>query len=270
MTSINHHRTPAITLEDVSKMFTSGNRVENVLDDVTLTVYQGEFFVVLGPSGCGKSTLLKLIAGFIAPTKGKILKANGEIVSQPGRDRAVVFQSLGTSLFPWLNVQENIEFGLRMARVPKKLRQTIVKECIEKVGLRGHERKYPSELSGGMQQRVQIARVLAINPDVLLMDEPFAALDAQTRKIMQKELVILWRDEGKTIIFVTHDIREAISMGQRVAVMTAGPGARIKRVYEIDFPYPRDETALHFVSLFKEIEKDIEEEVYKALCQEKL
>jgi len=260
----------ALAVETVSKTFISGKRLENVLDSVTFTVQRGEFFILLGPSGCGKSTLLKLIAGFITPTAGRIVKGSGEEVSRPGRDRGMVFQSLGTSLFPWLNVRENVEFGLRMAHVPKNRRRAIVEACIAKVGLVGHERKYPSELSGGMQQRVQIARVLATDPEILLMDEPFAALDAQTRKIMQKELVKLWKEEGKTFIFVTHDIREAIGMGQRVAVMTAGPGSRIKRIYEIALPYPRDETALDFVSLFKRVEQDIEEEVCKMLSREGL
>lgn len=259
---------PALRIERVSKTFVSGTKLEEVLNNIDLTILEGEFAVLLGPSGCGKTTLLKIIAGFIPPTSGRIIMANGQEVTQPGRDRGMVFQSLGISLFPWLNVYKNIEFGLRMAGVSKNQRQKVVNEYIKKVGLRGHEKKYPPELSGGMQQRVQIARVLANNPEVLLMDEPFAALDAQTRKIMQRELVTLWRDERKTVVFVTHDIREAISMGQKVAVMTAGPRATIKNLYEITLPYPRDETSLDFIRLWKQVERNIEEEVEKLIRQQ--
>lgn len=260
----------ALEIRNISKNFVADKKQEEVLDNISLTIYRGEFFIILGPSGCGKTTILKLIAGFIDPTAGKIVMANGREVRGPGRDRGMVFQALGESLFPWRNVHRNIEFGLSMAKLPKIQRQRIVKEYLVKVGLRKHEKKYPPELSGGMQQRVQIARVLANNPEVLLLDEPFAALDAQTRKIMQRELVTLWRDERKTVVFVTHDIREAISLGQRVVVMTAGPRACIKELYEVKLPYPRDETTSEFILLLKRIEQDIEEEVKKLLEQQLL
>jgi len=260
----------ALKIENVSKTFASAGRGEEVLSEVNLTISEGEFAILLGPSGCGKSTLLKIIAGFIPPTRGRVVLANNREVTGPGRDRGMVFQSLGTSLFPWLNVYENIEFGLRMARIAVNRRKEIVNRYIKKVGLRGHEKKYPVELSGGMQQRVQIARVLANNPDILLMDEPFAALDAQTRKIMQRELTTIWEDEKKTVVFVTHDIREAISMGQKVAVMTAGPGAKIKKLYTVTLAYPRDEASSDFIELWRQIERDIEEEVEKLISQQML
>lgn len=238
-------------------------REERVLERISLVIRRGEIFVLLGPSGCGKSTLLRLIAGFLTPTGGQIL-SSGVPVRTPGRDRGMVFQSVDAPLFDWLTVQENVEFGLRMAGWSLPERRAHARRLIATVGLTGHEQKYPRELSGGMKQRVQIARALAVDPAVLLMDEPFAALDAQTRKIMQREIVRIWREVGKTIVYVTHDIREALILGQRVAVMTAGPSARIKVIYEVNLPYPRDETGGEFATLYRQIERDIEEEVMAA------
>jgi len=253
----------ALVLHDLSMAFRARGRQEPILDRISLVIPRGEIFVLLGPSGCGKSTLLRLIAGFLAPTGGEILTA-GVPVRAPGRDRGMIFQSVDAPLFDWLTVQENVEFGLRMAGMSLPERRARARRLIATVGLTGHERKYPRELSGGMKQRVQIARALAVDPAILLMDEPFAALDAQTRKIMQREIVRIWREVGKTIVYVTHDIREALLLGQRVAVMTAGPSARIKIVYEVTLPYPRDETGGEFAALYRQIERDIEEEVMAA------
>jgi NitT/TauT family transport system ATP-binding protein len=243
--------------------FRARGREELVLSGISLAIAKGEVFVLLGPSGCGKSTLLRLIAGFFPPTGGEIL-AEGMPVRAPGRDRGMVFQSVDAPLFDWLNVVENVEFGLRMTRMPFQDRRGHAQRLIATVGLTGHERKFPLELSGGMKQRVQIARALAVDPTILLMDEPFAALDAQTRKIMQREIVRIWSELKKTIVYVTHDIREALLLGQRVAVMTAGPAAGIKSTYHVQLPYPRDETATEFGTLLRRIEQDIEEEVTTA------
>jgi NitT/TauT family transport system ATP-binding protein len=253
----------AVTIRDLSMSFTTRGREERVLEGIALEIHRGEAFVLLGPSGCGKSTLLRLVAGFFPPTAGEIL-AGATPVRAPGRDRGMVFQSVDASLFDWLNVVENIEFGLRMTGAPLQERRKTAQRLIGMVGLTGHERKFPRELSGGMKQRVQIARALSVDPAVLLMDEPFAALDAQTRKIMQREIVRIWTEVRKTIVYVTHDIREALLLGQRVAVMTAGPAARIKSVYDVAFAYPRDETTAEFGALFRQIERDIEEEVTTA------
>ncbi|MFT8889595.1 MAG: ABC transporter ATP-binding protein [Ethanoligenens sp.] len=178
-----------------------------MLEDVGFHLEQGDFYVLLGPSGCGKSTLLNIIAGFLSQSEGDVL-VDGQEVVQPGRERSVVFQNADASLFPWLNGQENVEFGLKMKQVPRRQRAEQAQKYIRLVGLSGHEKRFPFELSGGMKQRVQIARVLANKPEILLMDEPFGALDAQTRRILQKEVVRIWQQTNKTILFVTHDIQE--------------------------------------------------------------
>lgn len=255
----------ALRLRGVSKTYRRGRgHVERVLGGIDLTVQAGEFLVLVGPSGCGKSTLLKIMAGFVEPTTGVVETADGERVIGPSRDRGMVFQSLESPLFDWLNVEENVAFGLRMQGVARDKRRAIALQYIEMVGLKGQERKYPAELSGGMKQRVQIARTLAPDPAVVLLDEPFAALDAQTRRILQREIVSIWLKTRKTFIYVTHDIREAVLLGQRVVIMTAGPAAKVKRVVEIRMDYPRDELAPDFVDAFREIEHDIEEEVSRA------
>lgn len=254
----------ALDIQNVSMTFRTGGSDELVLREITLSIASGEFFVLVGPSGCGKSTLLRLIAGFFKPAVGHIRDVNRRPIDGPGRDRGMVFQSVDAPLFDWLNVLENVEFGLRMAGVAPARRREEARRWVGVVGLSGHERKLPAQLSGGMKQRVQIARVLAVDPTIILMDEPFAALDAQTRRLMQREIVRIWADTRKTIIYVTHDIREALLIGQRVAVMTSGPAARIKRIHVVSLPYPRDEADTAFTILFKEIERDIEEEVMAA------
>jgi len=197
--------------------------------DVSLDVKSGEFMVIVGPSGCGKSTLLDLLGGLTQTTKGRIL-LDGKPISGPGLDRGIVFQQY--ALYPWLTALGNIEFGLEAKGVPARQRQEIARHFLDLVNLSGFENRYPNELSGGMKQRVAIARSLAYDPEVLLMDEPFAALDAQTRETLQAELLRIWRQSGKTIVFITHGIDEAVYLGQRVAVMTSWPG-RIKKIIEI-------------------------------------
>jgi NitT/TauT family transport system ATP-binding protein len=225
----------AIELVDVSRTFPlgRGNRL-TALQGVSLRVPAGEFFVLVGPSGCGKSTLLDLLAGLSSPDTGQVL-VGGAPVTGPGLDRGVVFQQY--ALFPWRTARANIEFGLEAKGVPRRERAEIARHYLDLVGLAGFADRYPHELSGGMKQRVAIARSLAYDPDVLLMDEPFAALDAQTRDDLQDELLRIWQRTGKTIVFITHGIDEAVYLGQRVAVMTSRPG-RIKQI--IDVPLDRD------------------------------
>jgi NitT/TauT family transport system ATP-binding protein len=199
------------------------------LEDITLDVRPGEFLALVGPSGCGKSTLLDLLGGLTAPTSGRIL-LDGRPIEGPARDRGIVFQQY--ALFPWRTAAQNVEFGLDIAGLKAKQRREIARHYLDLVGLAAFAERYPHELSGGMKQRVAIARSLAYDPEVLLMDEPFAALDAQTRETLQGELLRIWRATGKTIIFITHGIDEAVVLGQRLAVMTSRPG-RIKHVVEI-------------------------------------
>lgn len=251
----------AIRAADLGKTFGTGDRAAWVFRGIDFAVPAGGFFVLLGPSGCGKSTVLRLLAGIVEPSAGAVLTAPGRPVRGPDRDRGMVFQSVETPLFDWLTVVENVEFGLRVGGVPRAERRARVADLVAMVGLRGHEAKYPHELSGGMKQRVQIARALATDPSVLLMDEPFAALDAQTRRFLQRELSDIWRRTRKTIVYVTHDIREALLLGQQVMVMSAGPDARILERFDVPLAYPRDDLDERFVSLYRRIDRIIEEEV---------
>jgi NitT/TauT family transport system ATP-binding protein len=225
----------AIQIQNVGKSFpvkTSRKRAEDgfvALENISLEIKAGEFFVIVGPSGCGKSTLLDLLGGLTRPTSGRIL-IGGSPVTGPALDRGLVFQQY--ALFPWRTAQKNVEFGLEAKGVPSRERADRAKRFLHMVGLAEFHDRYPHELSGGMKQRVAIARSLAYDPDVLLMDEPFAALDAQTREILQGELLRIWEESGKTIVFITHGIDEAVYLGQRVAVMTSRPG-RIKQVIDI-------------------------------------
>ncbi|MFG3002562.1 ABC transporter ATP-binding protein [Streptomyces calvus] len=228
--------TPKIVFKDVRKEFTVKDRAGNrrtsrftALDGVDLEIADGEFVVIVGPSGCGKSTLLDLLAGLDRPTGGLIL-LDGRPVTGPGPDRSVVFQQY--ALLPWRTALGNVEFGLEATGVPRRLRAARAREFLGLVGLSGFEDRHPHELSGGMRQRVAIARSLAYDPDVLLMDEPFAALDAQTRESLQDELLRIWQRTGKTVVFITHGIDEAVYLGQRVAVMTSRPG-RVKQVVPV-------------------------------------
>lgn len=249
-----------IHIEQLRKSYheqTSGD-MHYIIKDVNLVIKGGEFFVLLGPSGCGKSTLLNMIAGFISKSGGQLKVGNIE-VDKPGRDRAMVFQQADSSLFPWLTVRENVEFGLRMSKVPREERRAISDRYIQLVGLGGHESKFPKELSGGMKQRVQLARVLANDPAILLMDEPFGALDAMTRRTMQKELVNIWQKTHKTVIFVTHDIQEALLLGERIGIMSVGPSSNITDIYANPLPYPRNIASAEFGSLYDRIQSHFDE-----------
>ncbi|MFI7024281.1 ABC transporter ATP-binding protein [Micromonospora sp. NPDC049900] len=228
-----------------------------------LDIAAGEFVCLLGPSGCGKSTLLNAIAGFVTPVGGEVTCA-GARVTGPDVSRGVVFQS-AEALFPWLTVQQNVDFGPRMRGVAKAQRATDVDRYLAMVGLSHSADRFPGQLSGGMRQRAQLARVLANEPSVVLMDEPFGALDAQTRLVMQVELDRIWRETGATIVFVTHDIGEAILLGDRIVTMTAGPSAAIKNVYPCDLPRPRDLTDPASAALFRELREDIGAEVARTL-----
>ncbi len=233
-----------------------------ILSDIDLEIQDGEYLVLVGPSGCGKSTLLRLIAGFDQATSGS-LKIDGAPVKGPGRDRGMVFQDLESSLYEWLTVGENVEFGLRVSGVPRAEREVRREEALRMVNLLNHVRKYPDELSGGMKQRVQIARMLAMRPSIMLMDEPFASLDAQTRHMLQNQMVSIWTEIGGTAVYVTHDIREALNLGQRIVLMSAGPAAGIKHIYDVPMPYPRRQSDPIYIELLERISGDIEEEVIK-------
>jgi NitT/TauT family transport system ATP-binding protein len=206
------------------------------LDDFAIDVNEGEFLSIVGPSGCGKSSFLNVLLGLIRPETGE-LRLRGKPITGPGSDRAMVFQDFG--LLPWRTVQSNTELGLELKGVPAATRHATSRRFIDMVGLGGFESHYPHELSGGMKQRVGLARALATDPDVLLMDEPFAALDAQTRDVMQVELLRIWQQARKTVLFVTHQIEEAVYLSDRVIVMTKRPG-RTKRIFPVPLPRPRD------------------------------
>lgn len=226
-------RPPKISIRGVSKVFGDEKSVRRTvaLSDIDLTVSDGEFLTLVGPSGCGKSTLLELIGGLTTPTSGA-LELDGEPITGPGLDRGIVFQQY--ALLPWRTAQANVELGLEVeGRLKKKDRAARAREVLDLVGLDSFRDRYPSELSGGMRQRVAIARSLAYEPKVLLMDEPYAALDAQTRELLQIELLRIWERTGATVVFITHGIEEAIYLGQRVAVMSARPG-QIKTILPID------------------------------------
>jgi len=229
-----------LAIDAVSRTFPGGRRHAPTvaLEPTTLKVADNDFISILGPSGCGKSTLLRIVAGLDVPTSGRVF-LDGAPVSAPGADRGMVFQSY--TLFPWLTVRQNICFGLREKGVAQVRQDEIAARYVERVGLRGFENHYPKMLSGGMQQRTAIARALANEPKILLLDEPFGALDNQTRGLMQELLLGIWEVEKKTVLFVTHDIEEAIFVGGRVAVMTARPGS-IKSETAVDLPHPRHYT----------------------------
>ena len=220
-------RLSKLVIQGVSKAFSS----TRALEAIDLPIEDNDFLCILGPSGCGKSTLLRIVAGLEVPSTGKVL-LDGQPVSRPGPDRGMVFQSY--TLFPWLTVRQNVLFGARA-------RESVADELILRVGLKGFESHYPKQLSGGMQQRTALARALANDPKILLLDEPFGALDNQTRALMQELLLGIWEADRKTVLFVTHDIEEAIFMANRVAVMTARPG-RLKSILPIELPHPRHYT----------------------------
>jgi NitT/TauT family transport system ATP-binding protein/sulfonate transport system ATP-binding protein len=253
-----------LVIQGVSRSFAGvrGGQPLQALTPIDLTVAANDFITILGPSGCGKSTLLRIVAGLETPTTGRVL-LDGLPVTRPGPDRGMVFQSY--TLFPWLTVAENIAFGLRERRQPEKVRRDLVASYIDLVGLTGFENHWPKQLSGGMQQRTAIARALANDPEILLLDEPFGALDNQTRGLMQELLLGIWERRTKTVLFVTHDIEEAIFMASRVAVMTARPG-RIKSDVHVDLPHPRHytiKTSPEFSALKARLTEDIRVEAMR-------
>jgi NitT/TauT family transport system ATP-binding protein len=255
-----------LVIDQVSRVFPpahAGASPTRALEPTTVTVADNDFVTILGPSGCGKSTLLRIIAGLDRPTAGTV-SLNGRTITGPGADRGMVFQSY--TLFPWLTVAENIAFGLREKGMPEPEQRAIVATFIDKVGLKGFENHWPKQLSGGMQQRTAIARALANDPAMLLLDEPFGALDNQTRGLMQELLLGIWEREKKTVLFVTHDIEEAIFLATRVLVMSARPG-RIKTDLKIDLPYPRHytvKTSQAFSALKARLTEDIRGEAVLA------
>jgi NitT/TauT family transport system ATP-binding protein len=253
---------PKVALRGISLSYkTPGGKHLLALDNIDLEVRAGEFLCIVGPSGCGKSTLVHLIAGLHAPTSGQVL-IDHKPVCEPGTDRMLIFQELG--LFPWLTVGQNVEFGMKMQGVAKAERREKVQYYLHLVHLAQFKDSYPHQLSGGMRQRVALARALAAEPDVLLMDEPFAALDAQTRDLLHDELERIWAETGRTIIFITHNVREAIRLGDRVALMTFRPG-RVKCEYAIDLPRPRQLEDIALASTAREILDDLREEIDKSL-----
>jgi NitT/TauT family transport system ATP-binding protein len=249
-----------LVARDVSYRYEVRRGVEAapVLSRFNLDITEGEFFCLLGPSGCGKTTVLNLMAGFLQPTSGTLTLA-GRPIGGPGVDRTVVFQG-DDALFNWLRTIDNVAFGLRMRGVAEARRHEIAREYLHLVHLDGQENKYPGELSGGMKQRVQIARVLATDPKILLMDEPFGALDAQTRSRLQDELVEIWRKTSKTIVFITHDIAEAVLLADRIGVMTSGPGSRLGAIMPVDLPRPRRRGNPGFGAMWEHINALIESE----------
>jgi NitT/TauT family transport system ATP-binding protein len=253
-----------VRFRDVQKTYRSLQGADYVaVDHFTVDIEAGEFFCLLGPSGCGKTTVLKMLAGFEEPTAGDILM-DGRPVTGASRDRGVVFQG-DDSLYGWLTAVENVEFGLRMRGIARRERRERAIRHLDLVGLSGQGQKYPAELSGGMKQRIQIARALVNEPQMLLMDEPFAALDAQTRSLMQAELASLWRTTRTTVLFITHDIDEAVTLGSRIGVMRAGPGSQVKGVLDVALNGARDRTDDVFLRYYKQVYEMIRDEVAKSI-----
>lgn len=247
-----------VKIDNVGKVFPVRNGEVVALQGASLDIRENEFVCVVGPSGCGKSTLLNIIAGLYEPTSGHVY-VDGHEVDGPGPERGVVFQQYG--LFPWLTVKENIEFGLKLQGKSKSEMEQLSAKYMELVELSAFANSYPKELSGGMKQRVAIARAYAVNPQVLLMDEPFGALDAQTRTQLQTELLETWEKEQKTCFFITHDVEEAIILSERVVIMSARPG-RIKEVVDINIPYPRTQET-KTTPEFLEVKNYIWNQVYR-------
>ncbi|MDQ6422960.1 ABC transporter ATP-binding protein [Paenibacillus sp. LHD-117] len=250
-----------VEIDAVRKVFQTSRGEVVALNDTSLRIANNEFICVVGPSGCGKTTLLNILAGLDVPTSGEV-RIDGASIHGPSSERGVVFQQY--ALFPWLTVRQNVEFGLKLKKVGKGERRSIAKKYIESVGLKDFADAYPKELSGGMKQRVAIARAYAVNPQLLLLDEPFGALDAQTRTQLQVELLHTWEQEQKTCFFITHDVEEAVLLASRVVVMSARPG-RIKAIVPIDLAYPRTQET----RMSKEFH-DIKNEIWSLVYQEYL
>ncbi len=239
-----------IDIQNVSKIYaTADDQTTWALQGVSVQLRKGEFVCAIGPSGCGKTTLLNIIGGFTQPTEGAALR-NGEPIVAPGPDRCVVFQEY--ALFSWLTSRENIEFGLRVKGVPKKERRERAEKYLELIGLTRAADRYPGELSGGMRQRVAVARALINEPEILLMDEPFAAVDAMTRATLQEELLRIWEKLGISVLFITHNMEEAAFLATRIIIMSPHPG-RIKEIIPVDLPYPRDRGSPEFGALYARV-----------------
>ena len=262
-----------ISLRHVSKVFPGRKGWLNKLtgqassdfvaiEDINLDIEHNTFVSIIGPSGCGKSTLLDIIAGLSQATSGEVL-INGQVVNKPGPDRGMVFQNY--ALMPWMTVKDNIKFAVETVfpKMPAKQQQRVIKENIQLVGLVGAENKRPHELSGGMRQRVGIARALAINPQILLMDEPFGALDALTRGFLQDEIERIWEQQRKTAIMITHSIDEALLLSDRIIMMTKGPAARIDEVLEVPFPRPRDRATVENHPDYLKLKQEMEDHLYR-------
>ncbi len=262
-----------ISLRHVSKVFwgksgwlnkitrqTTSNFI--AIEDINLDIQHNTFVSIIGPSGCGKSTLLNIIAGLSSATSGTV-SINGQIVDKPGPDRGMVFQNY--ALMPWMTVEDNIKFAVETVypKIPAKQQKRIIQEKIQLVGLQGAEKKHPHELSGGMRQRVGIARALAINPQILLMDEPFGALDALTRGFLQEEIERIWEKQRKTAIMITHSIDEALLLSDRIVMMTKGPAARIDKVLKVPFSRPRNRTVVENHPAYLKLKQDMENHLYR-------
>jgi NitT/TauT family transport system ATP-binding protein len=253
-----------LTTKDLCKSFRRGGAAVEALRNINVSVSDGEFVSIVGASGCGKSTFLRLIDGLTSPTSGEV-RSGGDVVRGPGSDRAFVFQQ--DRMLPWRTIEDNVGLGLEMQKVGKAQRHEAARPLLDLVGLAGFEKSYPHELSGGMRQRANLARALAVDPEVLLMDEPFASLDGQTREIMQAELLRIWSERQKTVLFVTHQIDEAVYLSDRILVFTARPG-RLKADIRIDLPRPRDlpvKRSPEFTQYVDEVWALIEEEVKESL-----
>jgi NitT/TauT family transport system ATP-binding protein len=249
-------KSPKIRIEGVTKSFDGATLV---LDRINLDIVTDSLTCLLGPSGCGKSTLLSMVAGFVQPSRGRVV-VDGMEVTKPSADRGIVFQDY--ALFPWRTALENVAFGPMIRCIPRREQITIAQHYLAMVGLETHADKFPGQLSGGMKQRVAIARAIANRPSVLLMDEPFGALDAQTREQLQEEMLRIRELERNTILFATHSIAESLFLADRIVVMATRPGA-VKQVFEVDLPYPRDRASPRFLDLERQIKQIVREEVVK-------
>lgn len=256
-----HSVKPDLHVQHVSKSFQSKNGTVYVLEDINLEINQGEFVCLVGPSGCGKSTLMNIVAGLEQADSGDVW-ANGRRIQGAGPDRVVIFQE--AALFPWLNVIKNVEFGLKLQGISSRERRNIALEYLKMVHLTKFQNSHIHELSGGMKQRVAIARALAMNPEMLLMDEPFSALDAQTRWILHYELQNIWMKTKKTILFVTHNIREAVCLADRIFILSTSPG-RIKKEFAIDLPRPRDDNDVNVAEYSTRIMQELKAEIDKVV-----
>lgn len=254
----------SISILDLIKSFKKENRIIVALDGFSLDVAEGQLVCLLGPSGCGKTTVLRIVAGLETKTSGKVL-VHGRDTEVKRPNVGMVFQEF--ALFPWRTAKKNVEFGLEMRGVEESERRRISSKYLEMVSLEGFEDAHPRELSGGMKQRVALARALAIDPELLLMDEPFGSLDAQTRNLMQKELLRIWSETKKTVLFVTHSVDEAVFLADRIVVMTARPG-KVREIIDVNLPRPRDRTSREFIEVRGKVLTELDEEFEKARAKE--